>query len=598
MCGFLGVVSNTTQINFQQSYLADLIGHRGPDMNSFFTSLDKKAMIFFSRLAINDLSVNGNQPFEFGNLLLVANCEIYNFQELRAQLLHKYKFKSNSDAEVLLYSFIEWGEDFVKKIDGMFAIAIFSKIEKKILIYRDRLGIKPLYYFYNNDYIIFASEFIPVLELAKSLKIFIKINDDSIENYLLGPYNFLDSTHIKGIFKVKPGHYIIFDKNLKKEKKFWYYPNERNRKISFEDSIFFFKKIFEENLKKHLISDVPISVMLSGGIDSSYISMVASKFLNKNYIDTTTIDIDETLTNFEKNNIKELTDKIKLKNTILQVSSKNIIKDIFNNIVVYDDLQSSDPGFLTNYEIAKSLKKNNIKVVLVGDGADEVLGGYSWFGLSKLPFSILPETIKNYLYIYSTSRIFSKKNSLKVYQKYLLEMKKFSNDDYFDNICQNEISNQLPNNYLMKVDKPFMRCGIEARVPFLDNNFIQYAISIKSKFKLKGMFYFLSSFKKVNEKFILREVFKRSFDTNISSVKKKGFSISMHKMINENKDFFKNVLLDRSSYLPNSSVMEIEKLINSIKSSAYHPIKKEREIYIWKLFLLNIWKSKYIDVVL
>ena len=143
-----------------------------------------------------------------------------------------------------------------------------------------------------------------------------------------------------------------------------------------------------------------------------------------------------------------------------------------------------------------------------------------------------------------------------------------------------------------------MRCGIEARVPFLDNNFIKYAISIKSKFKLKGMFYFLSSFKKVNEKFILREVFKRSFDTNISSVKKRGFSISMHKMINENKDFFKNVLLDRSSYLPNSSVMEIEKLINSIKSSAYHPIKKEREIYIWKLFLLNIWKSKYIDVVL
>jgi len=338
--------------------------------------------------------------------------------------------------------------------------------------------------------------------------------------------------------------------------------------------------------------------MLSGGVDSSYISMVASKFSKKNYIDTTTIDIDETLTNFEKNNIKELTDKIKLKNTILQVSSKNIIKDIFNNIAVYDDLQSSDPGFLTNYEIAKTLKKNNIKVVLVGDGADEVLGGYSWFGLSKLPFSILPESIKNYFYIYSTSRIFSKKNSLKVYQKYLLEMKKFKNDDYFDNICQNEISNQLPNHYLMKVDKPFMRCGIEARVPFLDNNFIEYAISMKSEFKLKGMFYFLSSFKKANEKFILREVFKKSLDTKVSSVKKKGFSMSMHKLINENKTFFKNVLLDHSSYLPNSSIMETEKLINNIESSFYHPIKKENEIYIWKLFLLNIWKSKYLNGVI
>ena len=598
MCGFLGIISNTSQINFKQSYLKGLIGHRGPDMNGFFLSFDEKAMIFFSRLAINDLSVNGNQPFEYGNFLLVANCEIYNFQELRSQLIHKYKFKSHSDAEVLLFSFIEWGEDFVKKIDGMFAIAIFDKIEKKLLIYRDRLGIKPLYYFYNNDYFIFSSEFIPVLELTKSLKIFIGINEDSIENYLLGPFNFLNSTHIKGIFKVKPGHYIVLDKNLKKEKKFWDYSNVKKKKLSLEESIFFFKKIFEENLKKHLISDVPISVMLSGGVDSSYISMVASKFSNKNYIDTTTIDIDETLTNFEKNNIKELTDKIKLKNTILQVSSKNIIKDIFNNIAVYDDLQSSDPGFLTNYEIAKTLKKNNIKVVLVGDGADEVLGGYSWFGLSKLPFSILPESIKNYFYIYSTSRIFSKKNSLKVYQKYLLEMKKFKNADYFDNICQNEMSNQLPNNYLMKVDKPFMRCGIEARVPFLDNNFIEYAISMKSEFKLKGMFYFLSSFKKANEKFILREVFKKALDTKVSSAKKKGFSISMHKIINDNKNFFKNVLLDRSSYLPNSSIVETEKLINNIESSVYHPIKKENEIYIWKLFLLNIWKSKYLNGVI
>jgi asparagine synthetase B (glutamine-hydrolysing) len=143
-----------------------------------------------------------------------------------------------------------------------------------------------------------------------------------------------------------------------------------------------------------------------------------------------------------------------------------------------------------------------------------------------------------------------------------------------------------------------MRCGIEARVPFLDNNFIEYAISMKSEFKLKGMFYFLSSFKKANEKFILREVFKKALDTKVSSAKKKGFSISMHKIINENKNFFKNVLLDRSSYLPNSSIVETEKLINNIESSVYHPIKKENEIYIWKLFLLNIWKSKYLNGVI
>ena len=593
MCGFLGIISKKNQINFDQTYLDKLIGHRGPDMRGFFCGVDKKSMIYFSRLAINDLSIKGNQPFEFGNYLLVANCEIYNFQELRSKLVDKYKFKSNSDAEVLLYSFVEWGEEFVKKIDGMFAIAIFNKVENKLLIYRDRVGIKPLYYFHNRDYIVFSSEFLPVLELVRKLKIAPKLNEDSVENYLLGPFNFLDSTHASGIFKAKPGNYIIFDKDFKEEKNYWNYSNIKKINSSFEESMISFKEIFNKNLQKHLISDVPISVMLSGGLDSSYISMVASKFLKKNLIDTTTIDIDDSLTDFEKNNIQELTKKINLKNTILQVSSKNIINDIFDSIVIYDDLQSSDPGFLTNYEIAKSLKKNNTKVVLVGDGSDEVLGGYSWFGLSKLPFNILPEAIKNLFYIYSTSRIFSKKNSFKIYQKYLAEMKKFKNKDYFDNICQNEICNQLPNNYLMKVDKPFMRCGIEARVPFLDNNFIEYAASIKSEYKLKGMFYWLSSFKKTNEKFILREVFKNSLDTKISSVKKKGFSISMYKMIQENQELFKSVLLDPSSYLPNSSIPETETLINNIQSSAYHPIKKEKEIYIWKLFLLNIWKNKY-----
>jgi len=592
MCGFLVVISAKNKLDFDENYLHNLIGHRGPDMSNFFLSKEKKEILYFARLSINDLSINANQPFEYLNYLLVANCEIYNFRELRKKLEHKYYFKSNSDAEVLLYSFIEWGEDFIKKIDGMFAIAIFNKKNKNLIIYRDRVGIKPLYYYHNNNYLIISSEFLPIVEILKKLKLEISLNPDSIENYFIGPFNFLHNTHVKGVFKVPPSNYLVFKNFIKYQKEYNSFSNIKKSNLSFFEETKNFDKIFDQNLSKHLVSDVPISVMLSGGLDSSFIATVASRNLKNRAINTATINIDDTLTEFEINNIRDLAKKINLENSILNVSSKNIINDIFKNISVYDDLQSSDAGYLTNFEIAKSLKKNNIKVVLVGDGADELLGGYSWFGLSKIPFCILPKKIKTFLYIYATSRIYSKKGTYKVYTKYYNEIKKFSGD-YFDVITKNELLNQLPNNYLMKVDKPFMRCGIEARVPFLDNNVINFCISLKNEFKLKGYVYGPSSFLKPNEKYILREAFKKRLNTSVTSAKKKGFSISIFKMIQENKDIFKSVLLDEKSFLFNETKLSIEKNINKVEKSSYNPLKKQREIYIWKLFLFNIWKKKY-----
>jgi len=592
MCGFVGIISLKKQLFLNSNYFKNIIGHRGPDMNNFFHSHDKKSIIYFSRLSINDLSIKGNQPFSYKNFLLVANCEIYNFIELRKELSKKYLFKSNSDAEVLLYSFIEWGHDFVKKIDGMFAIAIFDKENKDLIIYRDRVGIKPLYYYHNNEYIIFASEFLQVLDILKKLKENITLNQESIDNYLLGPYNFLDTTHVDGIKKVSPSTYIKFKNFKKTKKKYWSFDEIKKINLSFAEAKDKLNFIFKENLKKHLISDVPISVMLSGGLDSSFIATIASSFVNeKKDLNSTTINIDNSLSDFEKNNIQFLSKKINLKNKILNISSKDILNDIFKNINIFDDLQSSDAGYLTNFEIAKHLQKRNIKVVLVGDGSDEILGGYSWFGLSKFPFCILPKEIRNYLYIYATSRIFSKKNNFRVYNNLSKEINKFKGD-YFDVITKNEILNQLPNNYLMKVDKPFMRCGVEARVPYLDNNFMNFIISLNNNFKLKGKTYGFSSFSNSNEKYILREKFKEVLDTKITSAKKKGFSISIFKMIQENKKLFKSVLLNNNSFLLNQKKSEIENMINSIGPSSYHPLKKEKEIYIWKLFLLNVWKYK------
>ena len=164
--------------------------------------------------------------------------------------------------------------------------------------------------------------------------------------------------------------------------------------------------------------------------------------------------MDNQLSKDEKNNIEFLKQKFEIDNSLINVSSKFIIKDREKNIDVYDDLQSADAGYLTNNEIAKKLKEENCKVVLVGDGSDEIFGGYSWFGLSKFPFTMLNENIKNYLYFYAISRTINFNKIFSIINKFNQNVKSF-HGDYFDKVCQNELFHQLPNNYLMKVDKPF-----------------------------------------------------------------------------------------------------------------------------------------------
>jgi asparagine synthase (glutamine-hydrolysing) len=588
MCGFVGLISNHKE-KLSEKFLSRLLVHRGPDMMGAYKDNANGFQVYFNRLSIMDLSINGNQPFMFQDLVLVANCEIYNFKKIKKMLNNKYEFKSNSDAEVLLYAFNEWGSKFTDILEGMFSIAIYNKKKKEIYLFRDRFGIKPLYYFFDKDCFIFSSEFLPIIKIINKLKRIKNFNYNSINNFLYCGYNYENTTHIENVFKVKPSHSIFFKNFEIKESKYWEL-KKNHTNYNLEDSTGIVDQELSRSVQSHLASDVPISILLSGGLDSSLITYYSKKNSIEKNISTITINMDNQLSNDEIDNINFLKNKFKIENKMLEVSSKNIIKDIEKNVDVYDDLQSADAGYLTNNEIAKRLKENNFKVVLVGDGSDEIFGGYSWFGLSKFPFKLLNERIKNLFYFYAISRTINFTKITNIVNGFNNNIKNL-NGSYFDKICQNELFYQLPNNYLMKVDKPFMRNSIESRVPYLDHLLVEKIYNLPNEFKLFGKSYFISSFKKANEKFILRNVAKKIFKNFIFQTKKRGFSISTSTLINQNKDIFFDVLNDSKAYLGYEKRDNLIKDIYNIAEKKYHPIMKHREILLWKLFLFNIWKK-------
>ena len=588
MCGFIGCFSkNTLGQNFSIRKYLEIIGYRGPDSKKIYENENKTFVIGFNRLSIIDLSSNANQPFENDKFISSSNCEIYNFREIKKQL-KEFNFKSETDAEVFLGGYQKWGNDLFNKLEGMFSVNIYDK-SHKITLARDRFGIKPLFYCIENDKLFFSSEFYSLYQLVKNFKSELYINKESLDNFLFGPFNFSSNTLIKNIKKLEPGNLISVDKDFQIiEKKYWK-PVYKNENLSFNQAKEKFDYLINKSIEKHLISDVPIATLYSGGIDSSLITKLAS-IKNKN-ITSITANFDNQFSSSELQNIKEFNNSIKVKNYIFSFNTKNIIENIDDEILIYDDLSSADPGFLTNYKVAKEIKKLDFKVVLVGDGADEMISGYSWFGLEKYPFKIFPQYLKDILYFYSISRTFDFKNGSKVFKRF--RKKLIEHNDYGKKLSLNELFVQLPNNYLTKVDRATMHNSIEARVPYLDNQIFDLCINLKSNYKLSGNFYFLNSFRKSNEKYIMREVSKKYLPDHISLKKKYGYSFDISKVIKDNIEIFKEIHLRSNSKIKEYySEVKIKKMFDELNHKKYLPIKIFNNIILWKFFLYEKWNEK------
>jgi asparagine synthase (glutamine-hydrolysing) len=562
MCGIFGIIDLENKIDLKKKliHFSEKLVHRGPDFQSHWISSNKKIGFGHCRLSIVDLDQRSNQPFLFQeNLVLTFNGEIYNFKQLRFILEKKgYQFKTFSDTEVLLFSYREWKEKILDYLDGMFAFAIYDKKKDKIFLARDRSGQKPLYFSNQNGLFIFSSEIGPILSsnLAKN-----KINIPALNNYLSMGYSAKDETLVEGINKLDPGTSIEFsiNKNRLTKKKYFSYSYDEFIKTGWGRDETFLVKILKENLtmscEKILNADVPVALLLSGGLDSSIITGIYSKILGKK-VNTYNIS-------FENHN--ELDDKFACKvSKYFNTSHKKISIKLNENVDVIDEIIQNfstepfgDSSLIPSYLVYKELSKN-FKVAIGGDGADELFGGYKHvqrymcqgifkFGLNK--YSKLNK-YKNIIKNKFARGLLSEKNYFPFeanFFSYLDRKKLFKNESIvtsesifneiqiknssldLKNYLTYDFNYYLPNNILPKIDTASMMNSVEARSPFLSRDMINISLMMENKFKL-NLF---------DRKIILKKFGKTILPPDFNYDRKQGFSLPISHYFNSNwKDYF------------------------------------------------------------
>ena len=580
MCGISGIIDFKKKLTNPLEKIISLNlfnKRRGPDDEGIWVDNEKKVFLGHRRLSIIDLSKNGHQPFisNEGKISLVFNGEIYNFKELKKILIEKnYKFKSKTDTEVILYSYIEWGIECVHKFRGMFAIAIWDDNIKKLHLIRDPFGIKPLYYFKNNDLFYFSSSIKSLITCEVISK---KKSNTSLINYMLWGNTVDPDTIYEEILSVEKGQYITLNQNMNLEKKKYYNLMENIQNIepgsfkNINEAREYLKEIIKETVNYHLISDVNTGIALSSGLDSNLIlANINNKYINN--VESLTVDfnIDGTVQD-ELKIAKQHAFKKSINNKSLNLNQIDIKKELsfFHTNM---DTPTND-GFNT-LVLSKLAKKNNIKVLLTGIGADEIFMGYPTFKraskylyilklLSKLNFNNSPKKIVLFLsnffnYNPKYSEIFNIKNPIDIYtlsrrlfvdaeiKEILFEKEKeFNGRKLSTRINQPNLDSLNTNAQLMFLEMEYYLCpkllkdtdwtsmaySIEVRTPFVDSVFFnKYLRLFKSKFK-------------IDKKFIY-ETFKDVLPSALASRKKSGFGIPheyLNKQLNTKNRFKSNL---------------------------------------------------------
>jgi asparagine synthase (glutamine-hydrolysing) len=537
MCGIFGV-HNKVGINFDKAlYSLNTLTHRGPD--SFGEYKDDKIYLGHRRLSIIDLSNKGSQPLisNCGNIILTVNGEIYNYQLLRQKLNKKYEFKSKSDSEVIIYGYLEWGIDkLLDLIDGMYAFSLYDKKNNFLFLVRDRVGIKPLYYFKNESEIIWASE----IKAIKSYKDDLQTDLTSLYDYLTYKYIPSPKSLYQNVYKLEPGHYIKLNtnSNFLKKIKFWDLKHTYGEFKNIYEIIEEVELTLRESVKSQMVSDVDVGAFLSSGVDSSLVSKFSSDFKSK--ISTFTVGYNDY--SDETKEAKWFSRRINSKHLEMKLSLDDI-ETLFDKDGVFFDEPFGDIS-PQSYFLNKGASQK-LKVILTGDGGDELFFGYNEYRrFLELRF------IKSFV---PFKKMFSKLNQLEKYNKILKSdieqyslqkgsvinsvKKDFKNqfnipEDYDDlwffklhynkdldinrRIEGLDFKTFLPEHALVRVDRNSMLFGLECRVPFLSNRMIELAFSIDPKYKFHNQ----------NLKFILKKILEKYSSSEYAFSNKKGLTIS------------------------------------------------------------------------
>ena len=619
MCGIAGFSWKDEEAITQ---MTQVLAHRGPDDQGVLT--EDGISLGHRRLSIIDLSERGHQPMcnEDSSVWIAYNGEIYNFQELRNELQAKgHTFKSGTDTEVIVHAFEEYGPDCVKRFNGMFAFAIWDRKKGELLLARDRLGIKPLYYYLHNNKLVFGSE---IKAVVRNPAVKRDVNPQALYRYM--GYEFVPApeTIFRHIYKLQPGHYLRYKAGKADLTQYWdlRFQDEGHTKKHYEEQM---REILTESVRKRLISDVPLGVFLSGGLDSSTVVALMSRCgvdpiqtFSLGYVDPSFSELDYA---------EVVAKQFNTQHTVLMIDP--ITPDLIEQAVWHLDEPMTDLSAIPFYLICRKAREH-VTVCLSGEGGDEVLAGYDRFRASKLNgyYELIPGCVRRAIVSPLVNALpdqAQKKGAINMLKRFIdggmlpaegghmrwqyfgtpgKESQLFSskiiseiNADPFGPIrdhiqhCNSkkridreiyvDLKYAMPDSPLMKVDKMSMAHGLEVRVPFLDHEFVDFCATMPGNLKLGGF----------TTKKIFRSAMQGILPDSIRSRGKQGYSFPI-------KNWLRNELNDYMKEALNSSP-----LINDAFNPSYiQRLIKEHEEYkanhnhiLWALINLAVWHRQFVE---
>lgn len=634
MCGITGLISLEKFNSKLLEQMTQAITHRGPDDFGikFFKNKDFDAGFGQRRLSILDLSLTGHQPMSnfTEDIWITFNGEIYNYLELKTELLELgYRFKSKTDTEIIIYGYQEFGIDFFKKMNGMFAFSIFDKRKSEFILVRDRLGQKPLHYYFSKKKFAFSSELKSLINLP-----FISKNIDlkNLSRYFSFEYVPAPYTIFEDVFKLEPGHFLkIKVKNselMLSKKKYWDIDFKKREVASNqEDAGKDIIRLLKKSIDRRLMSDVPLGVFLSGGIDSAGIVALLSEIMDPRKIKTFTIGFDEK--SFNESNYAAKISRIFKTDHHQQILSLGKMLGIIPEIFEKLDEPFADASIIPTYLLSKFTKKY-VTVALGGDGGDELFAGYDPFLATywskyyeKIPYQIhkniikplvdkLPVSSKNmsldfkmkhflkgvynspiirnqiWLGAFNQSehkKLFSADVNEKIigFDSYDILKKDLSHTNFrddFDLITHHYQKNYLSDDILVKVDRASMMNSLEVRAPFLDVDLVEYANSLPSNYKIR----------RTVRKYILKKSLEGKLPNDILYRKKKGFGIPLTKWI---KDDLKKEIIGMLNYdkIKREGIFNPES-VSEILNQHFNN-KKDNRKQIWSLYVFEKWRENF-----
>jgi asparagine synthase (glutamine-hydrolysing) len=637
MCGICGIVDkDASQPRLSREILtrmSDVIIHRGPDSDGLMISEDRRCGFAFRRLSIIDLSNNGSQPISTpdGRYTIVFNGEIYNHAKIREELIAKgYKYRSNTDTETILYGYQEWGEEIVEKLVGMWGFAIWDSQEKSLFCSRDRIGIKPLYFYFRDGLLVFGSE---VKSILQHPDIVAEMNYEEVPNYL----NFAmsgSSTLFKNIHKLPAGHKLKLKNGDLKIERYWspINPEQQYTKMDAREIQEHTVHLLRQAVEDRMMSDVPFGVFLSGGVDSSLNVALMSELMNRP-VDTYTVGFKELEEYNELGYAKQVSDLFKTNHNEILIDHKDAFP-ILEDLAWHEDEPNADPVCIPLWFLSKLTKDSGTTVIQVGEGSDEQFIGYKWmlreYNFYKTYwrfFNAMPQGLRKAVY-QAAKPIFRAKQQLQALdylrrgayneELYWSGLSVFSpshtellfnkdyhnligepykrasamhqdalsqnpNLDYLQRMTYTELVQRLPELLLMRVDKIGMAHSIEARVPFLDHRLVEFTMSIPPHHKVPG---------KNLTKDVLKKAVEDILPHNIIYRKKMGFWAPVNEWMRSHwYEFAKSKLLD--SHFVKSGFFNKDYLSSILEANRTG--KHNYGFPIFSLMMLTLWHERFIE---